>query len=78
MNITNDSTITALEELGLTRLEALTYVALLKNGPSTGYGIAKFIQKPASNAYRIIDSLVSKQLVVTDEGTKKAIQGPTL
>jgi len=60
-----------LEELGLTQLEAVCYVALLKNGPSTGYRIAKAIHKPASNAYRIIDSLVSKQLVVAEEGKKK-------
>jgi sugar-specific transcriptional regulator TrmB len=71
MLITNDSTIAALEELGLTRLEALTYVALLRAGPSTGYSIAKSIQKPASNAYRIIDSLVAKQLVVAEAGAKK-------
>jgi sugar-specific transcriptional regulator TrmB len=72
--MTNDATITALEELGLTRLEAQTYIALLRDGPSTAYGIAKSIGKPASNAYRIIDSLVAKQLVITEEGAKKGFR----
>ena len=61
----------ALEELGLTHLEALTYVALLKNGPSTAYSIAKSIQRPASNAYRVIESLVAKFLVLVEDGKKK-------
>jgi len=71
MSVVNHTSINALEELGLTQLEALTYVALLRDGPGTAYSIAKAIQKPASNAYRIIEGLISKQLVVTEEGSKK-------
>jgi len=71
MNEQSLSPLEALEELGLTHLEAMTYVALLKNGPSTAYGIAKSIQRPASNAYRVIESLVAKFLVLVEDGKKK-------
>jgi sugar-specific transcriptional regulator TrmB len=71
MNEQTVSSLAALEELGMTHLEAMTYVALLKNGPSTAYSIAKSIHRPASNAYRVIESLVAKFLVVVEDGKKK-------
>ena len=40
--------ITALKGLGLTGLEAETYVHLLMTSPCTGYSVAKGLRKPAA------------------------------
>jgi len=60
----------ALEQLGLTPLEARAYVVLLRNGPSTAYRVAQGIERPASNIYRLMAALVSKGLVEKEDGDK--------
>ena len=56
-----------LVDLGLTKLEAEIYTYLLGNSPSTGYGIAKGIGKPAANTYKALESLHNKGAILIDD-----------
>jgi len=59
--------LTPLVELGFTNLEAEIYAYLLENSPSTGYGIAKGIGKPAANIYKAVESLHKKSAIIIDD-----------
>jgi HTH-type transcriptional regulator, sugar sensing transcriptional regulator len=63
-----------LVELGFTETEAAVYVALLNEGPSTGYRIAGKIGKAAANVYQAIESLGLKRAVVIDDTAKRVLR----
>jgi sugar-specific transcriptional regulator TrmB len=58
--------------LGFTQLESDIYCYLLGSGLSTGYSIAKGINKPAANVYKALDSLSQKGGVVSSVGSSKS------
>ncbi len=66
------SLVAALESLGLTHIEALSYAFLAGTAPTTGYKVARGIGKPTANVYRALESLARKGLVVQDRGTPPA------
>jgi HTH-type transcriptional regulator, sugar sensing transcriptional regulator len=59
------------QKLGLTQLESDIYIFLLKHGLSTGYAIAKGINKPAANVYKALETLGQKGGVVSSLGNNK-------
>ncbi|KTF17918.1 TrmB family transcriptional regulator [Pseudoalteromonas sp. H105] len=58
--------------LGFTLLESDIYCYLLRHGLSTGYSIAKGINKPAANVYKALDTLSQKGGVVASQGASKS------
>ncbi|QTQ07431.1 TrmB family transcriptional regulator [Macrococcoides canis] len=52
-----------LMSVGLTKYEAKTYVAALKNGKSTAYKISKTSAVPRSRIYDILNKLEERQLI---------------
>lgn len=60
------------QALGFTQLESDIYLYLLRHGLSTGYSIAKGIQKPAANVYKALDTLAVKGGIVSAQGSNKA------
>ncbi len=49
-----------LTPFGFTPTESLVYAALLRLGPSTGYGVARATRLARANAYGALDGLVSR------------------
>lgn len=66
--MSNAATLRSLEDLGFTRVEAEVYVYLLAHSPSTGYQIAKAIDRTRGAAYGVLASLAAKGAVVVDIG----------
>lgn len=58
----------ALQDIGLTGLEAEIYAHLLAHSPLTGYAIARQIGKPTANTYKALDSLVERGAVLMEYG----------
>ncbi len=58
----------ALQNLGLTGLEAEIYAHLLSSSALTGYAIARQIGKPTANTYKALDSLVERGAVLMEYG----------
>ncbi len=63
------SLVSALENLGLAHIEALSYAYLAGNPSTTGYRVARAIGKPTANVYRALEALDRKGLVVQNRGT---------
>jgi sugar-specific transcriptional regulator TrmB len=62
---------TKLMDFGFTQLESEIYLFLLINGPGTGYGIAKGINKAIANVYKAIESLsVKGGVIFSSSGSK--------
>ncbi|GMV24057.1 MAG: hypothetical protein AMXMBFR58_00880 [Phycisphaerae bacterium] len=68
------SLIRQLTELGLSDLEARTYVALLKSGPATAYTVGRAIARPTANVYKAADALEARGAVVSVPGPKRILQ----
>src|SRR5712692_7191511 len=49
-----------LTPFGFTATESLLYAALLRLGPSTGYGVARATRLARANAYAALDGLVTR------------------
>lgn len=62
-----------LVEFGFTELEAEIYLYLLGASPSTGYGVAKGIKKPAANTYKSLQTLSKKGAILVEEGPTKQV-----
>ncbi len=60
-----------LMDFGLTRQEAVIYLALLSRGQMTGYEVSKATGVSRSNAYSSLAGLVEKGAACTDEGEAK-------
>jgi sugar-specific transcriptional regulator TrmB len=58
----------AATNLGFSDLEAAVYVALLQDGPQTGYGASKLVKKPVANTYKALEALREKAAVMTSGG----------
>ena len=57
--------------LGLTQLEAETYVFLLQESPASGYRIAKGIGRSFPSTYKALISLQEKGAILVDEGSSR-------
>ena len=60
-----------LQELGLTKAQAVAYSTLVKNNPSSPPALAKLILESRTNTYKVLESLESLNLVRRDETKKK-------
>lgn len=67
----NDELDGSLMELGFTQLESAIYIYLLRHGLSTGYSIAKGLNKPAANVYKALETLAAKGGLLSASGDKK-------
>ena len=76
MNTTTDAgqALAALTGLGFTEIEALVYVYLLQNEPSTGYRISHAVGKPTANTYKAVASLEQRGAVQVDEGDNRLVR----
>lgn len=61
----------SLVALGLTRLEAVVYEHLVQHEATTGYRIARGIDKPTANTYKALASLEQKGAVVVDDDRRR-------
>lgn len=57
-----------MENMGLSKYEAKAYFALLSESPLTGYKLSKISGVPRSRIYETIEKLMTKGLVLTQEG----------
>jgi sugar-specific transcriptional regulator TrmB len=64
------STISRLNQLGLTDYEAKAYIALLRDNPLTAYEISKNSEIPSSKIYEVIKRLESKHIVQSIHGER--------
>jgi len=64
----------ALQALGFTEIEALVYVYLLQNVPSTAYRVSHEIGKPTANTYKAVASLEQRGAVQVDEGDNRLVR----
>lgn len=72
--MSSDHLILQLAELGLSDLEARTYVALLVAGPATAYSIGRAIERPTANVYKAADALEARGAIVSSAGAKRVLQ----
>lgn len=71
-----DNSIKALVDLGMTKMEALIYLALLIEPGTTGYKIGKTIGKAVPNVYQGLDSLMKKGAVILHYSDKDKRYSP--
>lgn len=71
MSADNDP-VALLEALGLNRLEAEVYVAILASPGATAYRIGKRLNRPTANVYKAVDSLARKGALLLEEGGARA------
>lgn len=64
----NGTSLAALTKLGFTETEALVYAQLLRSPDSTGYAVAKALQKSQAHIYTALAALESKGAVIFDSG----------
>jgi len=57
-----------LGSLGLTQTEAQAYLALLEEGPGTGYEVARRMSVARANAYSALEALVQRRFVERQAG----------
>jgi len=67
----DEKTLSALQELGLNRSEARTYVALVARGASSASDIARDAKIPHPRVYDIMESLAAKGLVEIQTGRRR-------
>lgn len=65
-----DKLLTSLKKFGFTESETKVYVALLQNGPGTGYEISKNSSVPRSKVYNILETLLLKGCIVVSKEDK--------
>ena len=63
-----------LATLGFSETEALAYTAVLRRPGSTGYRVARAINKAQANTYQALNSLVEKGAVVFEEGETRSFR----
>jgi len=71
MKKSSERAASALENVGLTALEARIYVNLLENGPMTGYRIAQHVGKAAANTYKALETLSTRGLAACEDGATR-------
>lgn len=65
--------IQVLRQFNYTESEGKVYMALLQNGPQTGYEVSKSSGVPRSKVYNILEMLVSRGVVVTSTANKSVL-----
>ncbi len=65
-----EKVIQVLKRFNFTESEAKAYMALLQNGPQTGYEVSKLSGVPRSKIYNVMELLVNRGVVVTTTGSK--------
>lgn len=65
-----DHIIEVLRQFSYTESESKVYIALLQNGPKTGYEASKISGVPRSKVYNVLESLTSRGVVATTSGEK--------
>lgn len=70
----DDDTLSRLEAAGLTRYEAMCYLALLKEGEGNGYAVGKASGVPTAKVYETLASLVAKGFAVSDGMSRPTYQ----
>jgi sugar-specific transcriptional regulator TrmB len=65
-----DTNIQLLMDIGLSKIQARIYLALLKGDKFTGYAVAKQLYEPVANTYKALDSLHKKGLVLLDHSER--------
>ena len=63
-----------LATLGFSETEALAYTDLLRHPGSTGYRVARSINKAQANTYQALNSLVEKGAVIFEEGETRSFR----
>lgn len=66
-----------LKPFGFTPTESLVYEVLLKNGPGTGYAIARVASLARANAYSALEGLVSKGAARVEAGRPRRYRPET-
>lgn len=64
----DDSQVTPLVELGLTRYEACAYLALIRRNRATGAEVARLAELPRQRIYDVLESLASRGIVNVQPG----------
>ncbi len=70
----DENIVKALQDIGLSEIEALVYAFLAQGEAATGYRISHAIGKPTANTYKAIASLVQQGAVQVDEGGSRLIR----
>ena len=68
-----DDRIQSLIDIGLKELEAQVYLQLLKEPGITGYRISKLLKKTKPTVYKILETMLEKGLIISDESAKNQI-----
>ena len=66
-----EESVTSLEKLGFTALEAQIYAFLLQESPATGYRVAQAIGRPMPGTYKALESLQNKGAIVVADGKSR-------
>jgi sugar-specific transcriptional regulator TrmB len=69
----NETQITYLMDIGLSKLQSRIYISLLTESRQTGYRIAKTLREPVANTYKALEGLISKGLALMDESGSNKI-----
>ncbi len=70
MSASIDKRTALLMELGLSKLQARTYLSLLKRSHRTGYQVARELDEPVANTYKALESLRKEGLVLVEASAK--------
>jgi sugar-specific transcriptional regulator TrmB len=65
-----ETIINLLKKFDFTESEARVYIALLKNGPSTGYEVSKNSSISRSKVYNLLERLIEKGAIICTKNTK--------
>lgn len=68
MTAMDESRISPLVELGLTRYEASAYLALIRRSRATGAEVARLAELPRQRIYDVLDSLAARGLITVQPG----------
>ena len=68
-----DFVISLFKNLNFTESEAKAYIALLQQGSSSGYEVSKISGVPRSKIYNILESLITKGMVLCTKHTTPAL-----
>ncbi|WP_251862581.1 helix-turn-helix domain-containing protein [Clostridium sp. Marseille-Q2269] len=71
-----ENLLSLLKKFGFTESETKVYIALLKNGPGTGYEISKNSSVPRSKVYNILEILMDKGCIVVSKKEKPINYAP--
>src|SRR5262249_59727534 len=65
--------VSMLKDIGLTQVQAVTYLALVQAGSATAAELAKSANESRTNAYKVLDKLCDLGLALKDTTGKKVL-----